>query len=70
MKMIDHDPKEYRFTKADQAFITIATAVVLVLAGLGIKFVFNNFGYIAGYAVCSVSLIAMFALAFWLERRR
>lgn len=70
MKQIDHDPKEYRFTKGDRIFISIATAVVLVLAGLGLNLAFATWGYVTGYVICGVLVIAMFALAFWLERRR
>ena len=68
--IIDHDPKEYRFTKGDRLFISIATTAVLVLVGLGLKWVANNYGLWALFSVVGVMASIMFPLAFWLERRR
>ncbi|WCA57768.1 hypothetical protein G6M16_008690 [Agrobacterium tumefaciens] len=67
---IDHDPKEYRFTKGDQVFISVATAIVLILAGLGLKWVANNYGLGWLAVTVAVEMAIIFPLAFWLERRR
>lgn len=68
--MIDHDPKEYRFTKFDRIFISAATTVVLVLLGIALKWVANNYGLFALFSVIGAMALIMFPLAFWLERRR
>lgn len=67
---IDHDPKEYRFSKRETWFITIVTAVILILLGLFLKWVATNYGLGWLAVAVAVELAIIFPLAFWLERRR
>lgn len=71
MKMIDHDPNEKSGpTSGETIFVTAATVIVVIALGTGLRIAFDELGYAVGVGICIALLIAMFAIAVWLDRRR
>jgi len=68
---IDHDPNEpQRPLKGEVLFVSIATAVILVALGIGLKWIDRTVGGV-WFAIACISLIVIaFALAFREERKK
>lgn len=68
MKIIDHDPNEKPPLPGETAFVTICTVVVLTLLGVGFHWLSDAVSFPVFMGIMALFAIAMFRLAFWLER--
>lgn|GEM_PF-6567195 len=68
MKIINHDPNEKPPLRGETAFVTACTVVVLTLLGLGFRWLSDAVSLPVFLAIMALFAIAMFRLAFWLER--